>query len=90
ASALEHLTHATKLAPDSMECLQALTRVKVKLEQFDKNTITNLHRIASQGTDERWRTWAKALLIKYGFSEETSSNAAHETSNHSNATENDN
>ena len=73
ANALEQLTHALKLAPDSMEHLQALTRVLVKLEQIDTSTINHLKRIASQGTDVSWRTWAKGLIVKYGIPEDTPS-----------------
>jgi len=87
SNALEQLTHALKLAPDSMEHLQALTRVRVKLYQIDTYTLTCLRRIASQGTDESWRTWAKSLIIKYNFLEDTSSSDTPETSNHGNVEE---
>jgi tetratricopeptide (TPR) repeat protein len=70
APALEQFNHALELAPDSMECSQAVARVRVKLGQFDKDVILKLREIAARGTDPSWRAWARGLLIKYGTAED--------------------
>ena len=42
-----------------MECLQAVTRVQVKLERLDDKVFGHLREIAARGTDPTWRAWAE-------------------------------
>jgi tetratricopeptide (TPR) repeat protein len=65
-NALEQYNQALVLAPESIDALQALTRVQVRLDQVDEKTVERLRMIAIRGTDATWQAWATRVLIRYG------------------------
>jgi tetratricopeptide (TPR) repeat protein len=65
-NALEQFDQALELAPDSLDALQANTRVRVKLGQSTPPVLSQLRIISVRGTDATWRSWAQQMLLRKG------------------------
>ncbi len=65
-NALEQFSQALVLSPGSMDALEAVTRVQVRLENVDDKTVEHLRIIASRGSDATWQSWATRVLIRLG------------------------
>jgi tetratricopeptide (TPR) repeat protein len=76
SNALDQFDQALELAHDSIDSLQADTRVRVRLELFTPQVVERLQTIAVHGTDETWRSWAQQVLIRYGHRAAASQPAA--------------
>ncbi len=65
-NALAQYNQALALSPESMDALQAATRIQVRLDEVDEKTVEHLRTIAIRGTDVTWQSWATRVLIRFG------------------------
>ncbi|HUO09025.1 MAG TPA: tetratricopeptide repeat protein [Phycisphaerae bacterium] len=66
--ARDQYQQALTVAPESIDALQALTRVQVRLDRVDDRTVEAFRQIALRGTDAQWQSWAKSMLIRFAGS----------------------
>ena len=62
--ALDAYAAALELVPDSVACMQALARLRLRTGIADKGTPKLLEEISLRGTTQRWREWARLQLAK--------------------------
>lgn len=69
--AVDKYQQALAVAPESIDALQALTRVQVKLDRVDEKTVEALRQVAMRGTDDEWKSWARQMLLRFGAAVDT-------------------
>jgi len=55
---------ALEVAPDHIQTIQALARLQCKSGKKDARTLEALQTIAMRGDSERWRDWARQMLVR--------------------------
>lgn len=68
-NAQEQFEQALVVAPEALEAIQALARVRVRISQLDPKTIALLRTIQLRGTEAAWRHWATTELLRAGVGE---------------------